>query len=769
MSELNGEFAAFRRRYLIIAVLAVSSFWMVACNEEGAPSTKSSVSSAGLVSGLAVRPSNSTCIAPDQPASSSQLPGISSQRAFPNLVFTWWPVALLQEPGEGNRWFALVHTGYIYTFLNSQSAAQSSPSLDLRTRIAFTAYHEAGLLGMAFDPGYATNRHVYIFYSAPTSVSGMLIESRISRFKMTDGVIDPASESILLVAPKRVDHHNGGHIAFGPDGMLYAALGDDGYGDPYGNAQNLGTLHGKVIRIDVRGEGPYAIPTDNPFVGENSQRCPSGPAVAGRACGEVWAYGFRNPWRWSFDRASATPELWLGDVGHEKWEEVNYVSAGGGNYGWPIREGRHCQDDAESCVDSNNGDSLTDPVAEYGRDLGFSITGGYVYRGKAIPELVGHYVFGDWATGKIFALVPNTDGELEKVEILNTGAYISSFAEDNEGELYYLVWDQGTVYKLVPGEPARNTIRRRLSRTGCVDPLNPTKPATGLIPYAPLAQFWSDGAEKSRWMALPDDTTIDVESDGDWTFPRGTVLMKNFEINGSLVETRLLMRHRDTGNWSGYTYRWNEDHSDALLVRGGADVQIGEHKWRYPSESQCLQCHTGAAGRSLGLETKQLNAEMNYPETGIKANQLVTLEHIGMFTKPPAHQEALPDLEAAFLLVPVRARLWLHANCSQCHRPGGGTPVDLDLRFETAIESTRACKAPPTRRDLGVSGAQIIMPGDASRSVLYLRASRRGSSQMPPIGSHLVDPAGERILRTWIDGMDSSCNWNTDPSPIRFN
>jgi mono/diheme cytochrome c family protein len=234
--------------------------------------------------------------------------------------------------------------------------------------------------------------------------------------------------------------------------------------------------------------------------------------------------------------------------------------------------------------------------------------------------------------------------------------------------------------------------------------------------------------------------------------------VKNFTLNGELIETRLFMRHTDTGNWGGYTYRWNASHTDATLVTGGLTTTIGTQAYTYPSEAQCLQCHTNAAGGSLGLETRQLNSSITYPATGRAANQIATLDAIGMFTASPTVQAAYPDPFDTTQPTADRARAYLHTNCAQCHRPNGGTPVNLDLRYSTTIANTNACNVAPSSGNLGVSGAQIILPGDASRSVLYLRMSRRDANQMPPVGSHVVDTQGAALLQQWINGMGGGCN-----------
>jgi uncharacterized repeat protein (TIGR03806 family) len=703
-------------------------------------------------SGLDSRPANPSCLATTQPTFGLS---VGSSRVFPNLTFAF-PILMLQAPGDDSRWFVVEQGGIVKTFANTNATSAVTQFIDLQGPVRSGG--EAGLLGMAFDPAFASNGRVYLSYTADPTVAGSVLESRISRFTLSGGVLNPASESILLTIAQPYENHNGGNIAFGPDNLLYAGFGDGGSGgDPQNHAQNRGDLLGKLIRIDVSGGGAYTVPATNPFAGAGSSRCQTGTASAGAICSEIYAYGLRNPWRWTFDRASSTPDIWLGDVGQGAWEEVDRITAGG-NYGWRVREGAHCYN-ASTCATTGNGVPLIDPVAEYSRSLGNSITGGYVYRGTAIPALIGRYVFGDFSTGRIFALLPDSGGALRVEQILSSGAQISSFAQGSDGELYYVNYSatSGTLHQLVPATAAASPIKTQLSQTGCVNTANPTQPASGLIPYEIAAPFWSDAAAKTRWMALPDNTKITVEADGDWTFPSGTVLMKNFTLNGDLIETRLFMRHTDTGNWGGYSYRWNAAHTEATLVSGGLDATIGTQTWSYPSEAQCLQCHTNGAGSSLGLETRQLNSTIMYPSSGRSANQLTTLDSIGMFANALSVQDAYPSPTDTAQPLASRARSYLHTNCAQCHRPGGGTPVNLDLRFSTAIGATNSCNVTPTGGNLGVNGAQIILPGDSSRSVLYLRMNRRDSNQMPPVGSHLVDTQGTTLLRQWIDGMGAGC------------
>jgi uncharacterized repeat protein (TIGR03806 family) len=451
--------------------------------------------------------------------------------------------------------------------------------------------------------------------------------------------------------------------------------------------------------------------------------------------------------------------LWLADVGQNAWEEVDLVTLGG-NYGWRCNEGAH---DFSPNACGNEQPPPTDPVAEYDRSRGVSITGGYVYRGSAISSLQGRYVFGDFATGNIWHIARNTTPTLQvTTPAIASGLSISSFGQGNDGELYVVDYGGG-LYRIQETGGGTNTIPTMLSATGCVSASDPKQPASGLIPYAPNAPFWSDSAAKDRWIAIPNNTTMTVLSSGDWDFPNRTVLMKNFRVGTRLIETRLFMRHPD-GEWAGYTYEWNDAQTDATRVIGGKEApKTGlTDDWIFPSEGQCLTCHTAAAGRSLGIETAQLNGTYAYPSPGRSANQLVTHSSIATIT-PAITQDVATlakypnPLDTATGTLGERARAYLHTNCSQCHRPSGGTPVNLDFRYTTALSATNACDVVPTAGDLGLTNARIIAPGVAGSSVLVARMNTRGANQMPTIGSNTVDMDGVALITSWINGL-ANCN-----------
>ncbi len=707
------------------------------------------------VSGLDSRPGNTTCLAGAEPTAT-----LAVTRVFPNLTFST-PVAMLQAPGNGARWYVVQQNGIVRMFDNVPTASTATTFVDIDARV--DSGGERGLLGMAFHPNFPTDRRVFLSYT--TTVPGPLT-SRISSFTLAadNTTLDAASENVLLTVVQPESNHNGGNIAFGPDGFLYIGFGDGGGGNdqhgPVGNSQNLQTVLGKMLRIDVGGPGAtsYTIPATNPYAGTGGL-CASG-STASPQCREIFAYGLRNPWRWSFDRGG-TRDLWVGDVGQAAREEIDRVVSGG-NYGWRCREGT--QTTANACPGITG--SFQPPVAEYNNPgVGIAVTGGYVYRGSTMPSLVGRYVFGDYGTGYIWN-IPATSAPTVTVTAaqgLSTGLAISTFGEAANGELFVVDINGGRLYQLVQGGGGGGSVQTQFSATGCGASGNPSQPASGLIPYAPNAGFWSDDAAKARWLALPNGQNITTNgSNGDWDLPPGTVLRKDFRIGTRLVETRLFMRHTSTGNpWAGYTYEWNTQGTDATRVTGGKTVTIDGQEWIFPSEGQCLACHTEAAGRSLGLETGQLNGNLLYPSTGRTANQLFTLNSINTLSPPipdPSTQPVIPDPFGSGGTLAERARAWLHTNCSFCHRPNGPTPSNMDLRYTTAFAGTNTCNALPQSGDLGLPGARIIAPGAPGSSVLLERIDQRGTGvTMPPLASNLVDDQGVQLITAWINSL-GSCN-----------
>jgi len=343
--------------------------------------------------------------------------------SFPDAVgYEWQPILSglyrpvdIQPANDGSgRLFIIEKNGCIRVYENGQLL--DVPFLDITDRVN-EGGNEMGLLGLAFHPDYEKNGFFYINY---TGAGG---HTRISRFQASGNSADKNSEAVLLLIEQPYQNHNGGALAFGPDGHLYAALGDGGKaGDPFKNGQNINSLLGKILRLDVTSGDPYSIPTDNPFDSE------------------VWAYGLRNPWRISFDRV--TGDLWIGDVGQNQWEEVDYLPenwGSGANFGWSVMEGSHA-------YDSEPQSGMMLPVAEYSHaEGGCSVTGGYVYRGT-MPEWNGVYLYGDYCSGKVWALIL-VNGQWQSQVMFETGVTITTFGQDESGEIYFAS-DNGTIYRL---------------------------------------------------------------------------------------------------------------------------------------------------------------------------------------------------------------------------------------------------------------------------------------------------------------------------------
>jgi glucose/arabinose dehydrogenase len=372
---------------------------------------------------------------PPGPSNPPPVSTVQTQQVFANVAITQ-PTALTQAPGDPTRWFAIGRGGLVTVFNNDTANATGSTFLNVTGRVD-SSFNESGLLGIAFHPEFATNGEVFISYTAPGPLTSV-----VSRFRSLDGnqTLDPASEEILLYVTQEFSNHNGGDIHFGPDGILYIGFGDGGSGgDPNSRGQDTNNLLGTIVRIDVDIAAGYNTPPTNAFPA--GALCGAG-GFGGGDCSEIFAWGFRNPWRFSFDQM--TGELWVGDVGQGAWEEIDRVSVGE-NYGWNTREGAHCFNPSSGC----NTNGLIDPITEYGRSEGQSITGGYVYRGTAIAGLVGHYIFGDFASGRIWSVPADSPIGTAPNEIADTTYLISAFAEGIDGELYVVDYG-GTVHQIIP-------------------------------------------------------------------------------------------------------------------------------------------------------------------------------------------------------------------------------------------------------------------------------------------------------------------------------
>ncbi|MBN2550907.1 MAG: PQQ-dependent sugar dehydrogenase [Anaerolineales bacterium] len=375
-------------------------------------------------------PAAETALPPGAAATITPLPvkPIPDSSAFQWAAITTGlakPVGLTHAGDGSGRIFVIEQSGLIRVIQADRLDPQSF--LDIRDRVGSQGF-EQGLLGLAFHPDYPENNTFYVNY---TDRDGNTVIARFQVSAADPGKADPTSEVQLLQVQQPYANHNGGEIAFGPDGYLYIGLGDGGSGgDPLGSGQSLATLLGKILRLNVNTEGPYAIPPDNPFI--NGEGRP-----------EIWAYGLRNPWRFSFDRL--TGDLYIGDVGQSQWEEINFLpagAAGGANFGWNLYEGSHPFKN-----DLAPGAAVIPPIAEYDHNQGCSVTGGVVYRGTSLPAMQGVYLYGDYCSGNIWGLKQSANGSWENRLLFQGIGAISSFGEDEAGEVY-LVDHRGNIFRL---------------------------------------------------------------------------------------------------------------------------------------------------------------------------------------------------------------------------------------------------------------------------------------------------------------------------------
>lgn len=698
------------------------------------------------------------------------------ERRFTAVEFDH-PVDLCVAPGS-DRIFVAEQSGRISSFVPG-AAPRPAELIDLRR------HHRPldGVLGFTFHPGFATNRYIFINGNEP---GGRTNGSFVARFTVSTNdppTVDPTSKKVIIRWFS--GGHNGCTLAFGPDGLLYISTGDSADPDPpdgrFKTGQDNRDLLASILRIDVDrtdGTNAYSIPADNPFRHQADSRP------------EIWAFGFRNPFRMAFDRV--TGELWAGDVGWEQWEMIYRVERGG-NYGWPIVEGPN--QNVRRDVVPGPGPILPPMVALPHSDAA-SITGGTVYHGRKLPGLRGAYVYGDWETGKFWALRQKA-GRLESnEELCDTALKPTAFALTADGELLILDYN-GAIYGLAEnvGTAANQSFPQRLSDTGLFTTttgpdstlLRPLQPAHGTHPYRIGVPMWNDHATAQWLLAVPGTATIATSggvgniTGGTWYFPTNTVLARtlSLEFEAGLpasarpIETQLL--HWDGQAWNPYTYRWRTNGLDADLVGTAGTNEMfvvrdgnapgGERltPWRYMTRAECLRCHNAWAGEALTLNWAQLGS----PHAA--ESQLQGLVDAGLLrlTSAPASAETLTHPADDTASISDRARSWLHVNCSACHRFGAGGAVAIHLNFEKKLNELRALEAKPLRGEFGLAHARIIAPGDPYRSVLFQRISTESAGRMPHIGSRLVDAEGVRVVRQWIESLDVAPTNTTEENAAR--
>ena len=688
-----------------------------------------------------------------------------TERVFPKLEL-FEPLSVGVVPGQ-NRFGVATRPGKIYSFEIRPDVDKADLLIDVKR----TTY------GLAFHPKFAENGYFYVtslIDPPPAPDRG----SRLSRYKVNPGqplTADLASETVILEWP--AGGHNGGCIRFGPDGYLYLATGDgSGIADELLTGQTIDDLLGAILRIDVDrpADGKnYSIPADNPFAGREKARP------------EIWSFGHRQIWKFSFD--PPTRRLWAAEVGQDLWEMV-YLIRRGGNYGWSVREGNH----PFRPTRPQGPAAFEQPVVEQPHSDFRSITAGYVYGSDRLPELKGAFLYGDYDTGRLWLLRYEGDrGGTGKVvehrQLADTQVRPVEFALDPSGEVYLVDFAGGGFHRLVKAPPAVETkpFPRKLSETGLFASTKDNVPAKGLIPYSVNAPLWSDHAEKERFLALPGDSQIEFDdvvyphgpaySDLGWRFPDGAVLVKTFSLGSRRLETRILQHRKMPGNddeygaqyWFGYTYVWNDEQTDAeLLSPAGLDREftvpdpaspggVRRQTWHFPSRAECTLCHTMAAKYALGVTTLQMNKDHDYG--GTLANQLATLEHLGVFkeklSKRPEELPSLVDYRDAAQDRHLRARAYLHANCAHCHRKWGGGNAEFELQASIPLAATKAVDTPPGQGAFNLRDPKIIAPGDPDRSLILHRLQLTTLGRMPHVATSVVDRQAAQLIREWLTDL----------------
>jgi uncharacterized repeat protein (TIGR03806 family) len=694
-------------------------------------------------------------------------PPYTIEPAFPSLRFDR-PVVIAAARGS-DRLFVGEQGGKVFSFPNDPAISRADLVVDLAGR----GSRLAGLYGLAFHPRFPENRFAFLCY---VTRDGTPDGTRISRFTVDRADpprIDPASERVILTWPS--GGHNGGCLAFGPEGFLYASTGDaevPSPPDPRDTGQDVSDLLGSILRIDVDRQDrglPYHVPADNPFV-----------SLAG-ARAEVWAYGLRNPWRMSFDRLKG--DLWVGDVGWELWELIHKVERGG-NYGWSIVEGPQ-----PVHPDGRRGPTpIQAPIAAHPHSEAASITGGYVYRGKRLASLEGVYIYGDYQSGKVWGLRLDGREVTWRGLLADTPLELVAFGEDNAGELYLLDYERTRqLHRLVPN-PAATRVEpafpRKLGQTGLFASTRDHIPAPGVIAYEINAPLWSDGASAERLLALPGTSRVEIGEGGRWHLPDGSVLARTVSLelepgnpaSRKRLETQVL--HIEGGNWRPYTYVWNDAQDDATLADSAgtsltlqvvdreAPGGVRSRAYRVHGRAECTLCHnpwvekrSTVFGRQsaspLGLSTGQLNREVR--REGVSSNQLRLFEDLGLFARPlGARPEALArmaDPYDASADLNRRARAYLQVNCAHCHQNGAGGSATIWLADDLPIGKMNLLGAKPGQGTFAISDARLVRPGDPEGSVLLYRAAKLGGGRMPRLGSNSVDDRGISLLADWIASM----------------
>ncbi len=714
-------------------------------------------------------------------------PPYRTEQVYPKLSFEQ-PVEVIPYP-DSKRFVVVEQKGRVLLVEDRPDVSETELMLDGANDIPELTI----IYGLAFHPRFSENRLCYLCYITRREQPD---GTHVSQFRVTEENpprIDPASEKLLITW--KSGGHNGGSLKFGNDGYLYITTGDGSPPDPpdgLSTGQDLSDLLSSLLRIDVDHQQPgrpYAIPDDNPFLDLPDARP------------EIYAYGFRNPWRMSIDRA--TGDIWLGDVGWQLWEMVYRVERGG-NYGWSVMEGPQ----PVRTTLPPGPTPILPPMKAHDRADAASITGGFVYHGKRLAELQGAYIYGDYVTGKIWAL-RNSGSQLTSLqELTDSPLAIVCFYQAPDGELAIVDYNTGTFHRLVPN-PASGTydprqFPRKLSDTGLFSSVADQTPAPGVIPFSINAPQWMDHAQARRYLAVPGNGSMTLVRPrksfptGN-SFPKDSVLVKTISLemergnptSRRLIETQILHFSGESwrgnaGEWYGYTYVWNEDQTDAQLAPAegttltfsiqdkNAPGGVVEQSWRIHSRTECYTCHNPWAGYRLAFTEEQLDRPQHYGD--LLAHQIEALTEMGVVTfadrlaeqqqqrlsaeqKKQNPPEKIPSLKPLVdprdktASLEDRARSYLHANCAHCHRYGGGGTSIILLDRQAELNKCRLVGESPTRGSFKISRGALLKPGDPFGSVLHYRLAKTGTGHMPHLGSQLVDWDNLRMIHEWIESI----------------
>jgi putative heme-binding domain-containing protein len=676
-----------------------------------------------------------------------------TEPAFPSLKFNQC-LDLVAMPGS-ERLFVVEQSGKVFSFRNDPNVSRADLVIDFAKAIPGAKE----IYSLAFHPDFKQNRRCFVCYiEAPDKADG----THVSQFQVSDSdppTIDAATE--VPVITWRSGGHNGCCLKFGPDGYLYISTGDAGPANPpdvFKTGQDLSDLLSSILRIDVdhvdQGRN-YRIPADNPFVDHEGARA------------EIWSYGLRNPWRMSFDRK--TGDLWVGDVGWELWEMLYRIERGG-NYGWAVMEG-HQSTHPEW---PRGPTAILPPVIDHSHSESSSITEGLTYYGSRLKRLHGMHIYSDYDTGKFWGFRYVNGQVVDHHELADTTHRVVGFGEDLDGEFYILDHTAGTLHRMIPN-PQPDTSRdfpRKLNDTGLFSSVKDQKVAPGVISYSINAEPWADFATADRFVAVPGESSIKPDG-ATWTFPKGSVLVRTLSLEKTqgdpasrrMIETQIL--HFDGVEWMPYTYEWNDEQTDASLVKAaGAErtIEIVDGKspggrrhqtWRFSGRAECQRCHNRWSGPPLAFNSPQLNKEQlskNQKNGPTEVSQLDLLSDIGLLDKriPEQNRSRLVNPYDQSADLDGRARAYLQVNCAHCHRMHAGGAVLSQMHYDLTLDKTNMLNVRPTQGTFGIHAAHVLAPGDPYRSVLLYRMSKLGGGRMPHIGSTEVDQAGTKLIHDWV-------------------